>query len=97
MRRLVLILAVSLLVVSMTSCASSGSGEEDGLHSTVPDVVGLDEAAARTELEEAGYTVGGVSTESATDAKPGTVVKQDPIASTSLPREAEVDIVIADP
>jgi eukaryotic-like serine/threonine-protein kinase len=98
-KRLVLLLAILLLVVSVTACApqSSGSGEGDGLHSIVPTVVGLDETEARSAIEDAGYTVGDVSVVAMPEAEPGTVVEQDPIASTSLPREAEVDIVIAGP
>lgn len=98
-KRLVMLPALLLLVVSVAACTpeSSGTGEGDGLHSIVPDVVGMDEAGARGEIEDAGYAVGSVSTVAEPEAEPGTVVEQDPIASTSLPREAEVDIVIAGP
>jgi beta-lactam-binding protein with PASTA domain len=98
-KRLVIVLSLLLSVVSVAACApeSSGTGEGDGLHSIVPDVVGLDETEARSEIEDAGYTVGRVTTEAEPAAEPGTVVKQDPIASTSLPLEAEVNIILAAP
>ncbi|MBW6467622.1 MAG: PASTA domain-containing protein [Anaerosomatales bacterium] len=99
MKRLVIVLALMLLLSTTAGCApqSSGSGEGDGLHSIVPSVIGLDETAARDALDEAGYVVGEVSVDLTSDAEPGTVIEQDPIASTSLPREAEVDIVVAGP
>lgn len=99
MKRLMPILLVALLALTLSACApqSTGSGEGDGLHSIVPDVVGLDETDATSALEEAGYVVGEVVTEASADAEPGTVISQDPIASTSAPRESEVDLVIAGP
>lgn len=98
-KRLLLILSLVILIVSVAACApeSSGSGEGDGLHTIVPNVIGLDEEAARGVLEEAGYAVGEVSVDQTTDVEPGTVIEQSPIASTSLPRDAEVDLVIAGP
>lgn len=99
MKRLVIMLALMLLLATMAACApqSSGDGEGDGLHSVVPSVIGLDESAARDALDEAGYAVGEVSVDLTSDAEPGTVIEQDPIASTSLPRDGEVDIVVAGP
>jgi len=95
---LLIALLIVLLALVPAACApqSSGSGD-DGLHSVVPDVVGLDEAAARSELEAAGYAVGEVTTEPSDAADPGTVISQDPIANTSAPRESEVDLVVAAP
>ncbi len=98
MKRIAPVLLTVLLALLLAACApqSSGSGE-DGLHSIVPDVVGMDEAEAESALEEAGYVVGTVTTEDSDSADPGTVVSQDPIASTSAPRESEVDLVVAAP
>ena len=99
MKRLAAILLLAVLALSMTACApqSSGSGEGDGLHSIVPDVVGLTETEATAALEEAGYVVGDVTTEASDSSEPGTVISQEPIASTSAPRDSEVDLVVAGP
>lgn len=98
-KRLVLIVTLLLLALSVTACApeTSGTNGGDGLHSIVPDVVGLDEADAATALAEAGYTVGEISTDPSADAEPGTVIEQTPIASTSAPRDSAVDLVVAGP
>lgn len=99
MKRFALLLTIVLLTLPIAACApqSSGSSEGDGLHSIVPSVVGLDEEAARDALADAGYAVGEVSTRTSDDAEAGTVIEQSPIASTSAPRESEVDLVIAGP
>jgi beta-lactam-binding protein with PASTA domain len=98
-KRLAPILLLVVLALSIAACApqSSGSGEGDGLHSIVPDVVGLDETEATAALEDAGYVVGGVTTEASDSSEPGTVISQEPIASTSAPRDSEVDLVVAGP
>lgn len=99
MKRLAPILLIVMLAWSMTACApqSSDSGDGDGLHSIVPDVVGLDEAEATAALEDAGYVVGEVTTETSDSSETGTVISQEPIASTSAPRDSEVDLVVAGP
>jgi beta-lactam-binding protein with PASTA domain len=98
-KRLAPILLLVVLSLSMTACApqSSDSGDGDGLHSIVPDVVGLEESEAAAALEEAGYVIGEVTTEASDSSEQGTVISQEPIASTSAPRDSEVDLVVAGP
>ncbi len=98
MKRLALTCSLAMILLLGGACtAPTGSGESDGLHVTVPGVVGLEETDARSVLEEAGYVVGEVAVESAPDAEPGTVIEQSPIAAVSAPRGSSVDLVIAGP
>lgn len=96
MRRIVVLLALILVVGSAAGCApaSTSDGTGDGLHSIVPDVRGLTLGDATSAIEEAGYVVGDVSGDGADDPL-AVVVEQSPVASTSLPREAPVDLVVA--
>lgn len=99
MKRIALVFVLMVAVLAMTGCIpqSEGAGGSDGSHGIVPDVVGMTEAEAGTELEEAGYVVGEVTAAESAYADPGTVVSQEPIASSSVARESEVDLVIAAP
>jgi membrane peptidoglycan carboxypeptidase len=72
-------------------CASPDSLQEV----LVPSVIGLDEAKARSTLEQAGFFVqvdGEVSTQ-----PPGTVIYQDPAAGTSELQTSVVKITVAKP
>jgi beta-lactam-binding protein with PASTA domain len=86
-----------MLVLALTACSlqSRSSGGADGLHSVVPDVVGLAEADARATIADAGYAVGEVIAETSEALPAGTIVSQDPIANVSAPRGSEVDLVVA--
>ncbi|HET6497499.1 MAG TPA: PASTA domain-containing protein [Coriobacteriia bacterium] len=94
---LALVLIVSLLAAAGCAPATDGTGEGGGSHGIVPDVIGMTEAEAGAALEEAGYVVGDVTTAESAYSDPGTVVSQDPIASSSVAAESEVDLVIAAP
>ena len=60
----------------------------------VPQVVGLSEANAIAQLQQAGFTPN-VSEEDVTDeAEDGRVIEQSPEANTTAPPDSEVDIVI---
>jgi eukaryotic-like serine/threonine-protein kinase len=61
----------------------------------VPSVVGLQEDAARSKLEAAGFEVDTVL-DSKTDAKRGTVLKQSPGAYTKQPQHTTVVITVSD-
>jgi len=99
MRRLAMVYSVIAVLALCTACTAPSSEqiEGDGLHSMVPSVTGLEQAAARSTLEDAGYVIGKVTTKSAAGTEPGTVIGQSPIAGTSAPRKSEVDLVIAEP
>ena len=68
---------------------SRGDGKK-----VVPDVVGLDEAAAQTRLESAGFTVTVVDQETTEPAEDGVVVDQKPPAEGRLKPGAEVTIFV---
>lgn len=101
MRRLALLALLALMLGSIaTGCATAPDDADpvgDGLHLIVPSVAGLDESAAAEALSDAGYRIGEVTFEEAQGAEPGTVIKQDPIAGMSVPRDSEIDLVIAEP
>ncbi|MFE5111368.1 Stk1 family PASTA domain-containing Ser/Thr kinase [Streptomyces sp. NPDC056663] len=60
----------------------------------VPDVTEKSEESARKNLEDKGFTVRVVASESA-DAEPGTVLDQDPKGGTKAEPESEVKITVA--
>lgn len=90
--------ALALAAVLVVAGCTSGSGSEggDGLHSTVPNVIGQPQAEAQTTLQDAGYTVGDVTTKPSTASEPGVVLTQEPVAGTSVPRGGEVSLVVAE-
>lgn len=60
----------------------------------VPDVTNQSEDEARKTLEEKGFTVSVVASESA-DAEPDTVIDQKPKGGAKAERESEVKITVA--
>ena len=62
---------------------------------SVPDLLGLTIADARTRLETDGLQLGNVTRRRTTDANPGTVVAQRPAAGTLAAAGTVIDIVVA--
>lgn len=62
---------------------------------TIPDVLGLSAADARTRFEQAGLALGGVTRRRTADATPGTIVVQRPAAGTLAAPGTIVDIIVA--
>jgi beta-lactam-binding protein with PASTA domain len=62
---------------------------------TVPDVSGLEEAAARAELENAGFEVNVVDEPTAEPSEDGKVVAQDPAGGTSVEKGSFVTLTVA--
>jgi serine/threonine-protein kinase len=62
---------------------------------TVPDVLGLQAADARSRLEQAGLALGGVTRRRTADATPGTIVAQHPAAGTLAAPGTIIDIIVA--
>jgi len=62
---------------------------------TVPDLLGMSQADARTRLEIEGLQLGSVTRKRTPDSSPGTVIEQRPSAGTLAPPGKAVDIVIA--
>jgi beta-lactam-binding protein with PASTA domain len=69
---------------------SSGPAE-----TAVPDVTGLDEQAARAELQSAGFDVQTVSEPTTDPSQDGMVVSQDPRAGSNGPEGSVVTITVA--
>ena len=61
----------------------------------VPDVVGLDQAAAKKALEDVGLAVGKVTQKQTADAEPGVVLEQAPAAAKQANQGTTVDLVVA--
>jgi beta-lactam-binding protein with PASTA domain len=62
---------------------------------TVPDVVGLDEASARQELQAVGFSVRVVTEETSEPSENGLVVGQRPLGGSSAESGATVTITVA--
>ncbi|MCI0535639.1 MAG: PASTA domain-containing protein [Verrucomicrobiales bacterium] len=62
----------------------------------VPDVVGLEQAAAEAAILSANLTVGAVSTANSDTVPAGKVIEQNPLAGSSVPPETAVDLVISE-
>lgn len=62
----------------------------------VPDLVGLQEEAARQRIEVVGLTVGLVHIRPPAGGRPGTILDQRPAAGVLLPRGARVDLTVAE-
>jgi eukaryotic-like serine/threonine-protein kinase len=62
----------------------------------VPDVTGLDEQAARQDLQQAGFRVQVFPEPTPDPAEAGTVIRQEPSAGTRAPRGALVTIYVGE-
>lgn len=62
----------------------------------VPDVTGLDEEAARQDLQQAGFRVQVFAEPTPDAAEAGTVIRQEPSAGSSAPRGALVTIYVGE-
>jgi len=62
---------------------------------TVPDLLGMSQADARTRVELEGLQLGTVTRRRTPGANPGTVVAQQPVAGTLAAAGTVVDIVVA--
>lgn len=61
----------------------------------VPNVTGLDQAAAESAITAAGLAIGTVSFQSDSSIPDGAVVSQNPAANTTLPSGSSVDLVVS--
>lgn len=94
--RIVAVAAMLALVLLLAGCAGAGKPGNDGLHKTAPKVVGLSQTDATARIVDAGYDVGSVASEQSQDSDSGTVIRQDPVAGTTLPRGSEIDLIVAE-
>lgn len=70
------------------------TGPSPAAATTVPDVVGEDQAAAATALRDAGFRVLVLNRRTADQAQNGLVLEQQPGAGTSIPRGSYVAIFV---
>ena len=92
-------IVLTVCLVGVSGCAQGGepTSAGEGLHSILPDATGQSLEAAEALLEEAGYEVGQITTETVGNTSEGTVLRQEPVAGTSVPRGGSVDLVLAAP
>jgi len=64
-------------------------------NAVVPDVVGLDQAAAEAAIDAAGLVVGAVTSQCSDTIPAGSVISQDPIGSTPVTLGSTVDLVVS--
>lgn len=62
---------------------------------TVPDVVGLSQAAAETAIAASGLTTGTVIEKSSATVAAGDVISQDPIAGSTVDEASSVNLVVS--
>src|SRR5439155_10438179 len=77
--------AVEILAADSVSTSST----------SVPDVVNLTQAAARTRITDAGFTVGTITTQSSTTVPADCVISQNPTAGTQAAAGSAVAVVIS--
>jgi eukaryotic-like serine/threonine-protein kinase len=75
---------------------SNGEGAAEAQDAEVPDVVGLPEAEAVGQLEEAGFNVRIRREETTDETQDGVVLEQDPQANATAPRDSEVAITVGE-
>lgn len=96
--RLFAITAMLLAMLVLGGCTATDQEPSpgDGLHKTAPGVVGLTVEQATTQIEEAGYEVGTVKSQASQEATPGSVIAQDPVEGTSVPRGEPINLITAE-
>jgi serine/threonine-protein kinase len=62
---------------------------------SVPDVTSQPEAAAKTQLRNAGFAVGTITSQTSSTATPGDVISQTPTGGTPEPTGTAVNLVVA--
>ena len=85
--------------ISITSDGGNGSVSASGTATTpnvtVPNVVGMTQAAASTAITGASLTVGTVTTQSSTTVPAGQVISQNPAAGASVASGSAVNLVVS--
>ena len=85
--------------ISITSDGGNGSVSASGTGTTpnvtVPNVVGMTQAAASTAITGASLTVGTVTTQSSATVPAGQVISQNPAAAASVASGSAVNLVVS--
>jgi len=79
----------------LTSGWVPGGGGTEPETVTVPDVVGLSEAAAGAAIASVGLVVGDITRENDNEVAAGLVLEQDPEGGEEVAPETEVDLVVS--
>src|SRR5690242_6325057 len=96
---LVTVLAVLLVGGAITAFVLLNNNKDDNTppaatQVTVPNVVNVAEADARTQIEGAGLTVGSVTTQPSTAEQKGLVLSTNPAGGAKADKGAKVDIAV---
>jgi len=95
LRLIALALLLTAALVLIVGCSpDQPEVGSDGLHSTIPALVGKPLAEAKADVRAAGYDVGEVTPARASQS--GQVSRQDPVAGTSAARGTKVNLVVED-
>ena len=89
-------LAASCLLLSVAACGGGVAFVSSGpAPVSVPNVVGLTQAAATASITSAGLTLGTVTTQSSSTVASGSVISQNPSAGTSVTSGSAVNLVVS--
>lgn len=90
-------LAAACLLLAVAGCGGGGSSVSTNPPPsvTVPNVVGMTQAAAATAITSAGLTVGTVTTQSSSTVASGNVTSQNPASGTSATSGSAVNLVVS--
>jgi beta-lactam-binding protein with PASTA domain len=95
------IAVISSAILLLVACGGGGGGYSGGgggggsTNVTVPNVVGMTQAAASTSITGAGLTVGTVTMASSNSVASGDVISQTPAASTSVASGSAVALTVS--
>ncbi len=78
-----------------TAFAAAMASESPGPSTSVPNVVGMTQAAAAAAIANAGLIVGTVTQQLSTTVPAGSVISQDPIAETTVAAGSAVTLVVS--
>jgi len=87
--------SITLTVADSQGAVATASRQVTVTDPLVPNIVGLSEAAARTEIIAAGFTIGVVSSGSSSSVPAGNVISQSPIGGTVASPGTAVSLVVS--
>jgi hypothetical protein len=88
-------MAINFITMTPAMFATGGVAAVAPASVTVPDVVGLAQAAAEAAITAAGLTLGTVTTQSSDTVPAGDVISQNPAAGASVASGSAVDLVVS--
>ena len=92
-------LAVTIVLVLVLALAGGGAGwyflSGPGSYEATPDVVGLQEADARSQIESLGFAIGTVTPEPSLDVPAGEVLSMSPASGQHLAPGTTIDLTVS--